>query len=721
MLNDSANNVFPLVFTIATSILRLTEQSWDVTGVVVKAGGVGVMVAAGAWVLAGPSQAQTASTASAPAATPQSGTTQVVVTTKRAEVTDRIDRKTYDIKNDPQAQTGTASDVLAKLPSVQVTPAGKVTLRGDPGVTILVDGKVPAAGNTVIQTLSAADIDRIEVMTNPSAQYAPDGTAGIINIITKKRHPLGLSGNLSTRLSNMGEVLSAGSLVFTKGPWSIDGRVRYFRYSLRQAISLDRTLPDVVTEAGRLRDNGENLLGDLNIAYKLNDSSTFTLEGQAYKTRTKAIDSGDYSSAATSYQAVNHSGFDRGQSDLEGVYDYNDEKSGSHFTLDGDHTSTDLVIHDAETNTYAGNTEAVYGARRHVRGPEDDLKGDFERDFQMGRELTAGFEIDRSVTYIDRTVFDTGAIAGPEPDGFHHAFVGNRSLYSAYATYQFPIGKWTILPGLRVEQQRLSVAADGLSASQNLVQLYPSLHVTRSLTGGAKLKLSYSRRVQRPDIGDYDPGTVSITPFSQTTGNPALKPSFTDSYEAGYSDTKRNRNTDVTLFYRVTHDLQNTAQVAGAGGVVITRPVNAGTADYGGVDLTHKAPFGTSRWKYMLNATLDEARVPQTAGSRSFFSYTGNGTLEYDAAKGDQFQVAAGVTGRVYTIDGYTGDTSHVDLTWSHPLTPKVALVVTASDLFKGNRQLIVADTPSVRSRWQAQAQDQVMRVALSWKFGAKK
>jgi outer membrane receptor protein involved in Fe transport len=602
-----------------------------------------------------------------------------------------------------------------------VTPAGKVTLRGDPGVTVLVDGKVPAAGNTVIQTLSAADIDRIEVMTNPSAQYAPDGTAGIINIITRKRHPLGISGNLSTRLSTMGEVLSSGSLVFTQGPWSIDSRLRYFRTDLREHMAYDRSLPDTVTQATRLRDNGENLLGDLNVAYKLNDSSTFTLEGQAFTTRSKATNAGDFASSAATYNGVDHSSYGRGQSDLEGVYDYNDEKTGTHFTLDGDHTSTDTVIRDAETDTYAGGARSVYGARRHVRGPEDDLKGDFERDFQMGRELTAGFEIDRNVTRIDRTVFDTGAIAGPEPDGFYHAFLGNRSLYSAYATYQFPIGKWTILPGLRVEQQRLSVAADGLTASQNLVQLYPSLHVNRSLTGGAKLKFSYSRRVLRPDISDYDPGVVTQTPFSEGTGNPALKPSFTDSYEAGYSDTKRNRNSDVTFFYRVTHDLQNTAQVAGTGGVVITRPVNAGTADYGGVDLTRKAPFGASRWKYTLNATLDEARVPQTAGSRSFFSYTGNGILEYDAAKGDQFQVAAGVTGRMYTIDGYTGGFSHVDVTWSHPLTPKVALVVTASDLFKGNRTLTVVETPGVMSRWLARPQDQVVRVALSWKFGRKK
>lgn len=663
--------------------------------------------------------AQTSPVQNTPQATAQP--TQVVVEGKRAEVTDRIDRKTYDIKNDPQAQTGTAVDILGKLPSVQVTAAGKVTLRGDPGVTILVDGKTPAAGNAVIQTLSAADIDRIEVMTNPSAQYAPDGTAGIINIVTKKRHPLGFSGNLMARASNTGEVLSSGSLVFTKGPWSIDGRLRYSLSAMRGDRTYARSLPDSVTELTRWRDNGKNLLGDLNVGYKLNDSSTFTLEGQDYETRSRATDWDQYNSAAVVYDAIRPSAFTRTQTDIEGVYDYNDDKTGSHFTLDGDHTNTDLVTRSTEIDTYAAGAQADYGFRRHQRGPQDNVKGDYERDFQMGRELTAGFEIDHTVTHIDRTAFSTGAVAGPEANGFQHAFMGDRSLYSAYATYQFPIGEWTVLPGLRVEQQRLRVAADGVSVSQDLVKLYPSLHLNRNLAGGAKLKFSYSRRVQRPDIADYDPGVVFASTVFEQTGNPNLKPSDTDSFEAGYSNTQKTRNTDITLFYRVTHALQNTENVASTGGVVIARPVNAGTATYGGLDLTRKAPFGTSRWKYTLNATLDEARVPRLSGARSFFSYTGNGVLEYDAAKGDQFQFAAGLTGRVYTIDGYTGATSHADLTWQHPLSRKVSLVVTASDVFRGNRTLLVVDTPAVVSRWATKPNDQMVRMALSWKFGGKK
>ena len=682
----------------------------------------------GTWAVTGSALAQGVrpQTATPPDPASQNATqpTQVVVEGRRAEVADRIDRRVYDIKGDPSAQTGTAAEALAKLPSVQVTPAGKVTLRGDPGVTVLVDGKVPAAGNAIIQTLAAADIDHIEVMTNPSAQFAPDGAAGVINIVTRKRHPLGLSGNVNARVSTMGELVTGGTLVFTQGAWSIDSRLRYVHSPYRGDSHYIQTLPDGETNDGGWHGDAENLLGNLNIAYKLDDRSTFTLEGQDYRARAKTTDFGRFVSTARTYDGVVQSTTTTGQRDIEGVYDYNDDKTGAHFTLDADHTDYDVPVINAETDTYGNGAQALYGFHRDSRGPEDNLKGDYERDFPMGRELTAGFELDHHITHIDRTVYDVGAIAGPEADGFQHAFRGDRSIYSAYATYQFPVGKWTVLPGLRIEQQRQDVASDGLSVGQNFVRLYPSLHINRDLSATAKLKFSYSRRIQRPDIGDYDPGVSVATPFAIETGNPQLKPADTDSFEAGYSDTQKDRNSDITLFYRVTHDVQNADHTAGAGGVVISRPVNVGTAEYGGIDLTRKAPLGAAwggHWKYTLNATLDMARVPHLLGARQFFSYTGNGVLEYDAAHGDQLQVAAGITGRLYTIDGYTGGRSHVDLTWQHPLNKKVALVVTASDLFRGNRTLTVVDTPLVMSRAWTQPVDQVLRVGLSWKFGGKK
>ena len=136
----------------------------------------------------------------------------------------RIDRRAYDVSHDPDAATGTGADILNKLPSVQVAPSGAVSLRGDSRVVVLVDGKYPANGNAAIQNMPASGIERIEVMTTPSAQYAADAPGGIINIITRKRAHLGVSGEVSTRLSNLGDNLHA-AVTASKGPWTLDTRL----------------------------------------------------------------------------------------------------------------------------------------------------------------------------------------------------------------------------------------------------------------------------------------------------------------------------------------------------------------------------------------------------------------------------------------------------------------------------------------------------------------
>ncbi|MDC7683774.1 TonB-dependent receptor plug domain-containing protein [Asticcacaulis sp. BYS171W] len=145
---------------------------------------------------------------------------EVTVTASKNSGT-RIDRRVYDVKTDPQASTGLLTDVLAKVPSVTVTADDKVYLRGDAGVTIWVDGKAPPEGRQVLRTLPASEIERIEVITNPSAQYAAGTSKGIINIITKKpRGAVKRRGSLTARIDALGGY--SGGLNFDdgKGPWS---------------------------------------------------------------------------------------------------------------------------------------------------------------------------------------------------------------------------------------------------------------------------------------------------------------------------------------------------------------------------------------------------------------------------------------------------------------------------------------------------------------------
>lgn len=149
----------------------------------------------------------------------------IVVTARPAQVRDKIDRRVYDIRSDAGSQGGVALDVLNRIPSVTVSPTGRIALRGDPGVQILINGKPPVAGTSVLKSLPASSVDSVEVMTNPSAQFSPDGTAGIINIVTRKARALGISGTISARADTRQKADLSASASATKGDWSVDGRV----------------------------------------------------------------------------------------------------------------------------------------------------------------------------------------------------------------------------------------------------------------------------------------------------------------------------------------------------------------------------------------------------------------------------------------------------------------------------------------------------------------
>lgn len=665
--------------------------------------------------------AQPAQTAPQPAAPQPAVPTQVTVTGHRADVSNRIDRKVYDIAHDPDAQTGVAGDVLGKLPAVQVTPTGGVTLRGDGNVTVLVDGKYPPQGNQVVLTLSAADIDRIEVMTNPSAQYAPDGTAGIINIITRKRHPFGINGNANLRASSQGQVNGGLNASLTEGPWSLDGRFSVGHNPQHNSNSTVRSQPEDVHEDGTYRGQSENMLTGLTATYKLSELSTFSLGGYFFRLGLTGFAAESYRSTTLNFDGTAPNSFNLSQSDLEAIYTYQNDKTGSHFTLDADRTGYRQTERGVSTDRYTAGGTTITGEVQQNHGPEDDIKGDYEHHYASGHELTAGFEWDHRRTENSTDYSDSGSVPGPVANGFRDAFDVDRSVASAYITYQTSFGAWTVMPGLRAELEHRRVTSSAVTARVSDLRWYPSLHIDHPLGDGEKLKLSYSRGVQRPDVASYDPGASFIGLVGETTGNPYLKPTDTDSFEAEYDRVKANTDFEATLFYRANNGLFAQVTTARPDGYLITQPINAGNSHTGGVELTWKGPLAKG-WKYSLNTTVSDTGLTRIGeGNRDYLSALGNGMIEYDGQGGDQYQANLTLTGRSYMVQGYTGASYRIDLSYQHPLTKAVALVASVSDLTNSQRTVVVIDQPGLKSREVRMLNGQALRVGLTYKFGTAK
>jgi outer membrane receptor for ferrienterochelin and colicin len=171
--------------------------------------------------------ASSAEPVQAPNPAPRTAPTDIVVTGERPAATSSIDRKSYSVGHDLQAGSGSVADILRNLPSVDVDAQGNVSLRGDQNVQILIDGKPSTSMNganraETIQQLPASSIDRIEVMTNPSAQYKPDGSSGLINIITKRSRKPGRSGTAQASVGTNGRFNLGVTGAYNEGPISVN-------------------------------------------------------------------------------------------------------------------------------------------------------------------------------------------------------------------------------------------------------------------------------------------------------------------------------------------------------------------------------------------------------------------------------------------------------------------------------------------------------------------
>jgi outer membrane receptor protein involved in Fe transport len=654
-------------------------------------------------------------------AAPPDAITQVTVEGQHKEVSDRIDRRVYDVSNDPDAATGTGAELLNKLPSVQVAPSGAVSLRGDTRVLVLVDGKYPANGNAVIQDLPGSAIERIEVMTTPSAQYAADAPGGVINIITKKRAHLGVSGEVSARGGNLGDALRASSVV-TKGPWTLDTRLvaTHGQKDWRQSNAL--TAPFLMSDAGRYGWAQNAVIATANLTYKFDDKRSLAFDSEARSMWARLRNDDQYRSDAASYDQSGRGHIRDQYAYAELIYEDNDTDTGRHLTLDTWHVDYDTLTQNAYRDDYTSSPggAAVYGHHIRRQGPEDDVKLDYERRMDNGDQLTAGAEWARIAADTVTVFSDSGAVAGPYPDGFTQSFSGARTMLDAYVTYQHSFGAWTVLPGLRLEQERIDVKGDDGAASPDFTHVLPSLHLGHDL-GPGKLRIAYNRKIERPQITQYNPTIVYYGARSAYQGNADLKSPVTDSFEIGYDLNKGDSLTGITAYSRVTHDLLTTFSRDIGGNVILTQDVNAGSARQTGAELSLKAPL-PHHFKYMLDVTLFSEETPSYNGvsgaTHSQMTYTGNGYLEYDRSNGEQYQVSFGVSGRRLSVQGYAEPTSHVDLSWSRPLTKKASLTVSASDIFKGQDRIAVFTTPSLRGRSTQFDNEQAWRVGLAWKFG---
>ncbi|MGK9368628.1 TonB-dependent receptor domain-containing protein [Melioribacter sp. Ez-97] len=523
------------------------------------------------------------------------GINDVVVSGERAPISYEIDKKVINVGQNIVAASGTAVDILENVPSITVDVEGNVSLRGSTNFRVLIDGRPSILDpNEILQQIPASEIENIEIITNPSAKYDPEGTAGIINIVMKKNKNIGLSGlvELNGGLKNKygGEIITDLKsdkldinlgLNYNKRNFGIDqnqnnwtnrndiytyynsigasNRNREY-YGIRGSISYDFGNKKILTLGGRV---GSRSFGGNSNLYYTQWNSLNTIP-ESYISSSNRKRSGNYYSLFFNYI---HNFAEKGHqltADISFDSDDSDEESQNNLVLEN-------KIVEGKINTEAGP------------GKEFTAKLDYTLPLGGDRKFEAGYQgqIDISDESIGLLNYNPVTSNYDFIEEYSHTTKYNRNESAIYSLFQDKIGTFGYQFGLRAEYTGRSVEIPDSSLEFTLYRwdFFPSLHISYEIFEGNEIMTSYTRRINRPRGWEFEPFYTWMDAYNVRIGNPSLLPEYIDSYELGYQTLIGNTVFSVETYYRVVKNKKERVRSAFSDNVTLMSVQNVGT-DY---------------------------------------------------------------------------------------------------------------------------------------------
>jgi outer membrane receptor protein involved in Fe transport len=686
--------------------------------------------------------------ATAPFAAPAAGASQpaastVIVAGKRADVITKIDRKVYRADADLMSSSGNAADILNNIPSVDVDIDGNVSLRGDTSVTVLIDGKPSsqmqgAARGGALQGFSAADIEQIEVITSPSAEFKPDGAGGIINIVTKRNRRKGSAGQLIANVGNEGRRNAIASGSVNTGTLDLSGSVGDRRDTRRRTTDNETGVTGAGASPGgptfshqRLDETNERAFAKTALKYTPNDTQRVVLSLDYASRDERRIGSGHTGQAAanTGYERSSAGGGPRTDANASLSFDQKLAAPGEAVSLylQRGHT-VEGNLYDYVTR-YAAGASGPSAAREQDFGEQSyDLSKlglGYVRAGEAGDTLKLGYDIEANRNAYNNTVATAASASGTVVGNpaFDNRFRYRQTVNALYVTLGRKFGTLEVLGGLRAEQvdihtlQRVS----GDTGGQSYRKLYPTLNVLYPLSDSDIITGGYSKRVKKPDPDDLDPYINAADPNNLRQGNPTLRPQVTNALELGYRHEAKESSYSVTGFYRRSVDGDTEVLTPLSADVVLITKANLPASKAGGIDFTASGKLLPALgFNVNGSAFYNEVNAQAVGGlaSRSTLSFNGKATLDYQAGAKDRLQLSANYRGKRLTAQGYVMPVGVVNLGYRHQADAQLTIVATVSDLFNGQRNRRVYDTSTFHGDYRRQQSGQSAYLGIAYAFG---
>ncbi|ASU35831.1 hypothetical protein MuYL_3946 [Mucilaginibacter xinganensis] len=501
---------------------------------------------------------------------------EVVVTAQKSQIQLGIDKKSFNVEQSLVSQGGSATDLLANVPSVQVDVDGNLSLRGSSNVRVLINGKPSAltGGNIadILQSIPASSIETIEVITNPSSKYDAEGQSGIINIVLKKNVQKGFTGSASLSAGTQNTYNGNASIAYQNSKVNV-----YANYSYRKGtrvgdgFSNKTTIADSINQTQNQVQNqqftftGQNIRGgiDINLDPKttlgfstnvnirdrdrLQTGSTLITQNGILQQRIGQNNASNGSGTNLDFNMDFSHKYKKKGEELTANVNYGTDKNNNFDNLISEYNDyiTPSYLLTQQNNTTVG------------KGKNWNIQADYTLPLTNGK-LEAGVRstINNSDdNYVVDTLNNTSG-------GFdYNPFLSNRFIYkeninAAYTNYQHQFGNFGLQVGLRLEDAHIRTSlVDSVTVphKQDYFRVYPSVFLSEKLSEDQTLQLSYSRRVSRPRDRQLSPFLDQSDRLNYQQGNPDLRPEDTHSFELSYINYWKTLTLTSSLYYRLTN------------------------------------------------------------------------------------------------------------------------------------------------------------------------
>lgn len=508
---------------------------------------------------------------------------EVVVTEQRSQMSFEIDRRVFTIDQNIAATGGSATDVLEDIPSVEVDNEGKVSLRGSESVTVWINGK--ASGLTsdnqgdILQQMPAGSIEKIEVITNPSAKHSPEGTAGIINIVLKRDRKAGYYGSVQAGADSQGGYNAGGNINYSSGKFDAYAGLNYRHMNHEgEGDSYTQYFAQDTYQRQRTASSREphNLFARAGFTWRFTEKDEIYTNLMAMKTRGESnnraqtysgsLESKDTTESRlrTTDQTMRPSMFN-----VEGGYRHT-FKDGHFIDLSVGHNIWQMnnsATYRQQTEWHNSNTTAKsYQFQKNENDSRSTfIKLDYENKISENSRIEAGYNGNFSRDESPTLTYTDEAHTQEEKNLFNRFFY-NQDTHALYASYSGRLGKLGYQLGLRGEYWRVKTRSYDWEQEHNsqmrqpytdkdFFSLFPSAFLSYSLNGGHEFQINYTRRLRRPWGGQLNSFSNISDSTSISFGNPDLTPEYSNAYELNYIKNWKDHTLSVSGYYRTTEDV----------------------------------------------------------------------------------------------------------------------------------------------------------------------